>query len=554
MRPGSIATLAKDRSSALEQGLACFRDRQWTAACAQFSAADKEAPLEPEHLILLAQSSLLIGRQAEGNDLLARAHQAFLAQGKTTFAVRCAFWLGFMALLNHEHARAGGWLGRAARLLEGCPECVERGYMMLPGAFRAFHSGDPATAYITFQQAGAVGRQFSDTDLMTLALQGQGRSLIRQGDMMHGLELLDEAMIAVTEGECSPLNAGGVYCSVLEACGEVFDLRRALEWTSELKKWCDAQPDIVPYRAACLVKRAELLQFCGAWAEALEEAERACHFLAEPAPRPGLWSALYQFGEIQRMRGNLEAAERAYEQAGQLHPEPGPGLARLRLAQEKVDAALAAVRRALENAVERAKRAVILDAFVEIALVAGESDAARRAAEELAQIASRLSVPYLHALSLRGEGLVMLEEGEARGALSRLRQAWTLLGEIPVPYEAARTRCMIAQACRKLGDEENARIELSAARTAFEELGAAADLACVNACLQQKAKLASCPLTDREREVLRLVAAGHTNRRIAESLFISEKTVARHLSNIFTKLDLESRTAATVYALEHKLL
>jgi DNA-binding CsgD family transcriptional regulator len=548
----SIAKVTPDQPPALEQGLDSFREKRWGSAFVQLSSADREAALEPEHLVQLGQAALLIGKEAEGVEALARAHQGFLTLGKTTFAVRCAFWLGFMALLNGEQAKAGGWLARAARLLEGCPECVERGYMMMPGAYRLFHSGDPATAYINFQQAAAVARQFGDVDLMTLAIQGQGRALIRQGDPVHGLELLDEAMIAVTAGECSPLNAGGVYCSVLEGCSEVLDLRRAQEWTSELKKWCDSQPDMVPYRGPCLVHRAEVLQLCGAWTDALEEAQRACQFLSQPMPRQGLSAALYRLGEIQRVRGNFADAERAYEQANQLHPEYGPGLARLRLAQQNVDGALACVRRLLENAQEPARRAVILDAFVEIAVAAEDAESARRGGDELAQIAARIPFPLLRAMALRAEGLVLLGDGDARGALTRLRQSWSLWGELQVPYDAARTRCMIARACRKLGDEENAVVELTAAQAAFEQLGAAGDLAAVNACLETG--LTAGPLTEREIEVLRCVAAGKTNRRIAQQLHISEKTVARHLSNIFTKLDLESRTAATVYALEHKLL
>src|SRR4051812_14720813 len=315
----SIAKVSPDQPPALEQGLDSFREKRWGPAFVQLLSADKEATLAPEHLVQLGQAALLIGKEAEGIEAFTRAHQGFLTEKKTTFAVRCAFWLGFMALLNNEPAKAGGWLSRAARLLEGCPECVERGYMMMPGAYRLFHSGDPATAYINFQQAAAVGRQFGDVDLMTLALQGQGRALIRQGDPVHGLELLDEAMIAVTAGECSPLNAGGVYCSVLEGCSEVLDVRRAQEWTSELKKWCDAQPDLVSYRGACLVHRAEVLQLGGAWADALEEAQRACQFLSQPMPRRGLSAAHYQLGEIHRMRGNFADAERAYEQANQLH-------------------------------------------------------------------------------------------------------------------------------------------------------------------------------------------------------------------------------------------
>ena len=220
-----------------------------------------------------------------GTESLARAHQGFLNSGRTANAVRCAFWLGFTALLNGETAMAGGWLSRANRLLDGQPECVEQGYLLLPAGYRAFHGGDPATAYANFAEAATIAERYADRDLLTLALQGQGRALVRQGDLTRGLALLDEAMVAVTAGEVSPLNAGGVYCSVLEACGEIFDLQRAHEWTSALKRWCESQPDIVPYRAACLVRRAELLRLQGEWSDALDEALRTASVCPIPFPQ-----------------------------------------------------------------------------------------------------------------------------------------------------------------------------------------------------------------------------------------------------------------------------
>jgi ATP/maltotriose-dependent transcriptional regulator MalT len=389
---------------------------------------------------------------------------------------------------------------------------------------------------------------------MTMALQGQGRALIRQGDVSGGLTLLDEAMIAVMAGEVSPLNAGGVYCSVLEACGEVYDLRRAYEWTSALKRWCEAQPDLVPYRGHCQVRRAEVLQLRGAWEEALEEARRACKCLDEPPERSALGAAYYQLGEVERLRGNLAEAEKAYGRANQLRPNLGPGLARLRLAQKNVDAANALIARMADEVPEPARRATVLDAYVEIALAAADVEAARHASQELAEIASRVQVPLLLALSLRAAGAVLLAGGDARSAMTELRRSWNLWCELEVPYEAARVRCTIAQAYSKLGDEENAALEVQAAQETFQQLGAAGDLACLKATWSHGKGTNNSPLTAREIEVLRLVASGMSNRRIAAKLHISDKTVARHLSNIFNKLSLESRTAAAAYAYAHQLL
>jgi ATP/maltotriose-dependent transcriptional regulator MalT len=505
-------------------------------------------------LLELAQAALLIGKDLEGTEFLATAHQGFLRRGDTLPAVRCAFWLGFTSLLNGEVAKAGGWLARAARLIDGCPPCVEHGYLLLPTGYRLFHEGDAGSAYASFEQATSIGERFDDRDLVTLGLQGQGRSLIRQGKIAEGLALLDEAMVAVTAGEVSALNAGGVYCSVLDACGEIFDLQRAREWTAALDKWCASQPDIVPYRGHCLVRRAELLQLHGNWRDALQEAERASELFSRPVPKHSAGPAYYQVGEIQRLRGRFAEAEAAYQQAGQWQSSPGPGLARLRLAQGQKDAANTAIRRMAGEDRETGARARILDAYVEIVLAVNDVAAARTASDELAEIAGQHGIAFLRALSCRATGAVLLAEGDPRSALIELRQSWSIWCELQAPYEAARVRLLIAQACRGLGDEANALLGLTAARQTFMELGAAVDLAQAEALLSKDGKRSAGPLSGRELEILRLVATGLTNRRIAERLHISDKTVARHVSNIFTKLDLSSRSAATAYAYDHKLV
>jgi DNA-binding NarL/FixJ family response regulator len=541
------------RERALKQGRQSFRTQAWRAAFSQLSAANSEAPLEADDLVLLAQAALLIGRDADGSDLLASAHQAFVDRGNTQLAARCAFWIGFTLLLSGESSKAGGWLSRASRLLEGEPDCVEKGYLLLPTGYRAVRSGDTTTAQLAFVGATAIGERFGDKDLETLGLQGQGRTLIRQGEITQGVGLLDEAMVAVTAGEVSPLNAGGVYCSVLEACGEIFDLKRAQEWTSELEKWCASQPDLVPYRGHCLVHRAELLQLRGEWQAALEWAERAKEWFSRPAPKPAVGEAFYQVGEVQRLRGNFAESEEAYRQASQWYQTAGPGLAQLRLAQGRVEAANAAIRRVAEEVQQPGPRARVLDAYVEIVLAAGDLAAARTAANELASIAAVHDIPFLRALCCRSSGAVLVADGNAREALEELRKSLIVWCELQAPYEATRVRFLMALAYRKLGDEENALLELNEVRQAFKHLGATAEVSRVDLLLKDTAK-GTGPLTQREVQVLRLVASGMTNRETADKLFISEKTVARHLSNIFTKLDLSSRTAATAYAYDHKLV
>lgn len=510
------------------------------------------SPSDPYQLAESAQASLLVGKDREGLELLGRAHQSFLAIGDTKAAARCAFWLGFIALLGGDVAQASGWLSRAERLLEAESDCVERGYLFLPVGYRMVNGGEPEKAYDAFVQAGKIGREFGDSDLVALGLQGQGRSLIRQGEISRGVALLDEAMVAVTAGEVSPLTAGGVYCSVLDACGEIFDLRRAQEWTSALERWCASQPDMVPYRGHCMVRRAEILQLHGEWEDAMAEAREACERFSRP-PRPEAGGAFYRLAEIHRMRGEFEAAEKAYREASRWQRIPHTGLALLRLAQGKIEAANLSIRRVAEEVRDLGHRTRVLDHYVEIVLAAKDVPAARVAAEELKKIAERFDAPQVHAISARATGAVLLAEHDARGAVLELRRAWTLWCELDAPYEAARTRVLMAGACKELDDCDAAKLELEMAREVFQRLAAAPDLARLEKLLQESGSAATV-LTEREVQVLRLIASGKTNRAIAVKLGISEKTVARHISNIFNKLGIPSRSAATAYAYQHALV
>lgn len=535
------------RGEALLQGRESYRAQAWGDAFSQLSAADRESPLDPEDLLRLATAAHLIGKEADGVGILARAHQRFANAGDPCQAARCAFWLALGLTLNGEFAQSGGWLSRARRLLEDHAECVEQGYLLLPVAIQAAMRGDTGPAYGNFVQVAAIARQFADTDLATFALMGQGRVLIQRGETEIGLSLLDEAMIAVTAGEVSPMVAGGVYCAVIEACSEIFDLRRAHEWTSALERWCGSQPDAIPYRGHCLLRRAEMLQLQGDWSGALDQALQARERFSQP-PTPGLGAALYRMAEIHRLRGEFVEAEESYLLAGGRERIPRPGMAQLRLAQGRIDSAYAAIRQVVEEVRQPGIRAHALETLVEIALAANDVRAARAAADELSEIAGRLQAPFLKAVAARADGQVLLAERDVRGALAALRLSLSMWLEIEAPYESARVRLLIALACRKQGDDLTANVELDAARAVFEQLGAVPDVARVEALSQQAGCSPNGPLTAREVQVLRLVAEGMTNRAIAHRLRISEKTVARHVSNIFTKLDLSSRAAAAAYA------
>jgi DNA-binding NarL/FixJ family response regulator len=345
-----------------------------------------------------------------------------------------------------------------------------------------------------------------------------------------------------------------VYCSVIEACGEIFDLRRAQEWTSALEKWCSSQPDIVPYRGQCMIRRAELLQLHGSWPDALEAARQASEWLSRPMPKPAMGAALYRIAELHRVKGDFPAAEAAYHEASRWSRAPQPGLAQLRLAQDKLDAASASIRRMAEEVKEPGSRARVLDAYVEIMLGVKDLSAARVAADELSEIALEVQAPFLRAMSSRAHGAVLLSENDSSKALDVLRESWQTWCELEAPYEAARVQVLMAVAYRQLGDEDAAKLEFASARRVFERLGATTDLARLDAAVDEQASHSSNSLTTREVEVLKLLASGATNREIAHKLSISEKTVARHVSNIFMKLDLSSRAAATAYAYQNKLV
>lgn len=537
----------------IDEARGAFGRKAWAEAYAGLSSAQRAAALGPEDLELLGTAAHLTGRQIEATDTWARAHHEFVRAGAVERAARVAFWLSLDLLIQGEPAQSGGWLARGRRLLADGRDCVEQGYMLMIGALQTFWEGDAAGSKPRFEQAAAIAERFGDADLIGLTRLSIGETLVRLGHVGEGLSLLDEVMAAVTAGELSNMATGIVYCATIGCCYEVFDLRRAQEWTSAFARWCDSQPDLVPYRGQCLVHRSQLMQLQGSWPAALREAQRACESLSHPGSRAWAADGYYQQGEVRRLRGEFAEAEEAYRQANHWGRVPQPGLAQLRLAQGRIDAAVAAIRGAVDEAHDHVARSRVLPAHVEIMLAAGDLAGARAAATELAAIVSAHEAPLLKAVSDQALGAVLLAEGDAPSALAVLRRAWTAWQRVDAPYEAAQARVLIARACRTLGDEDGAMLELDEARQTFQRLGAAPDLARLQSLAGGPGPIAGNGLTGREIEVLRLIAAGKTNRAIATDLVLSEKTVARHVSNIFTKLGLSSRSAATAYAYEHGL-
>ena len=544
----------------LERGRAAFEVSAWVEAYDCLAAADAGASLAPTDIELFASAAFLIGRDDESSALWARAHRAHLDRGDVEQAAGSAAWLAFGLLTRGETVQAGSWIVRAVKLLDdGQRECVQVGYLVLLSGMRAMFAGDDEAAARQIDQAVAIADRFGDPDLRMLACTGRGQALLAQGRIDEGIAVLDEVMVAATSGEVSATVAGLTYCAVISACHDVFDVRRAQEWSAALTHWCDDQPDLVPYTGWCQVHRAEIMELRGTWAEALDAATLAYERSLLSTDQATGGAARYLLGDVHRLRGDLELAEEAYREANRLGNEPQPGLALLRLAQGQLDAAASTVRRVLDERADPASRARVLAAYVEIMLACGDLPAAQAAVDELDRVAALFRSPFLAASAAQWAGAVRLADGDAGAALPLLRRGWSGWRNLEVPYEAARCRVAIALACRALGDEDAAQMELDAARWAFAQLAAEQDLARVEALVDPaQPSDAGTParhgLTAREVEVLRLVASGRTNRAIAADLFLSEKTVARHLSNIFTKLGLPSRAAATAFAYQHGLL
>lgn len=529
-----------------------FNQKAWRRAYVELSAAAVAEPLEVDDLERLASAAYLAGLGDESRAAWIKAHEKCADVGDVARAARCAFWLAFALLNSGDLTRGGGWIDRAQRLLDDRKiDCVERGYLRYAAAMRAAFSGDVRVGHEAFHAAAEIGVLFHDAELAALARIGEGRCLIYLDRVDEGVALLDEGMVAIEANDVSAIAIGDAYCTAIEGFNELFDVRRAHAWTAALSRWIDGQPELVLYRGQCLIHRAEMLYLRGDWDAAADQIEQACRRLADPMRQPALGAAAYLKGDLHRLRGEDRAAEAEFRLASELGRDPQPGLALLRLASGRVEAAAAAIRRAYGEAGDPMSRSRLVAGYVEITLAHGDAAAARSAVDELGTVAGVLGQPLPTALHLQLLGAVLLAEDQPESALSALREALAGWHELEAVYEAARTRVLIAAACRAVGDDDSAEMELAGAIPVFDRLNAVRDVAAARAGVHVAPS--SSGLTSREEEVLVHIAKGLTNRQIAERLVLSEKTVATHVGHILTKLGLPSRAAATAYAYEHGL-
>jgi DNA-binding CsgD family transcriptional regulator len=530
---------------------AAYDRRDWLAAYGGLTQVGS-VELTAEDYARLATAAYLVGRRNDCIQALQRAYQAHVDSGAVLAAVRAAFWLAQVLLTSGETAVGGGWVGRGQRLLSDVDgDVVERGYLLVHVMFRHLFANEFAPAAEAAEQVTDYGRRFADPDLIAMGLNALGRLEIYSGRIPQGLALLDEAMVGVAAGEVSTIFAGNVYCSMIEACQEIADFDRAARWTSLLTAWCDEQPGLVPFTGQCAVHRGQIMRLHGAFDEALAEFDLAMRRYQEADALDAAGLAMAERGDLLCIRGDFAGATVAYEAAVNFGYEPQPGLALLWLAQGRSAAAVAAMRRLLGEASDGVSRSRLLPAAVEILLADGRSDDAADFADELESIAASFGCPSARARADHARAQVALSAADASAALSLLRRELGVWERLGARYETARCRILLGRALRMLGDEESAVTDLSVARRTFAELGAAPAEHEAAALIRPSLPRG---LTEREVEVLRLVAAGKTNAEIAAQLVLSEKTVGRHLSNIFYKIDVTTRTAAAAFAYENRLV
>lgn len=540
-----------DVGDAAARGRAAAGKLAWDEAYAAFSQADTDA-LSAEDVQAWATAAYLLGHVDTAVDALARAYRMHLDAGDPCAALRCGFWIIFIQIGRGDVAQASGWMSHCGHLLDRIPaDGAEQSYLSVIHAFRL----------TAIEQRYAEGRQMADgvvevarrtgdDDLLALGLNVAGRARIRAGQVEEGLARLDEAMVAVVSGTLSPPAAGSVYCSLIDACEEIAEYGRSLEWTDALTRWCDRQQGMITFTGQCLTHRATILRRQGDWMAAETQVTQARERFAGAADERATGKALYELGEVHRLAGDFTAAEDAYRGASDWGHNPQPGLALLRLAQGRVDAATTTMRRELTERTDAIERIRLLPAAVQILLANGDVAAASHVAGELREIAAAYGTSALHAEADLAQGAVHLAADEPDQALIALRRASETWRSLKAPYETARARALVAQACRNIGDEDAAALELAAARRVFTELGAVPDLNRLSLAVDQS----PFGLSGRELEVLRMVATGKTNSEIAAELHLAVKTVERHVANILTKLGVPSRTAATALAYEHGLI
>jgi DNA-binding NarL/FixJ family response regulator len=534
-----------DLTAVLDTGRLAFAHGNWQAAHRDLSRARDLGALSTADLDLLSRVSWWVGRARDALELSEDVYNRFQQEGDLAGAATKALNLGLLWFIRGDLVIASGWVNRARRILVDLPEGIEHGYLRYLDAIVELDFYGLGPARETAVTLKEMGQRLRAPQLTSLGLVLSGLADAHTGNPAAGFAQLDEAMLPVLAGQMPAEWAGDVYCTVIHTCHNLGDLSRMRAWTAATEQWCEQFRGEVVYSGICRVHRLQLLCTQGDWSTAEAGIERS------GAELTGLnnWvagEAYYQLGEIRRLRGDTDGARAAFEQARDLGAETQPGAALLDLAGGRAREASAALRAALAGR-DRLSSARLLGPAVEIALALGRTDEADRLCGELEAVAADFATEGFRTWAVHARAAVLVAEGRHEEALPVLRRAAAGYRELRARYETARIYELSALAHTGLGDEAAAESDLATAVTIYGELGAAPDVARLDA--------GPLPggLTAREAEVLRLIAAGASNRDAAAALFISAKTVDRHLANIFTKIDVSSRTAAAAWAHEHRL-
>lgn len=532
-----------DTADRLVQARELHASSRWPEACAEFAAADTERQLGADDLELWGEAAQVCGRGEQAVEVLRRAFDGRVATGEIGRAMQIGFWLWQAHVINREFARAAGWAEKVQRLVPtDRPEPAEARWLLIQQARALIGRGEPAGAAELLSDVGEAASREGQPDLFAWATTLRGRALIDAGLLADGLRCLDEAMAAVIDGAVSPRTRTMLYCAAIATCHQAREVARAREWTRAMAAWLDSSPFLGgAYYGNCRIYRSRLMCLLGQWSDAVNEVRVVCDDLDGQFGQLVCGHAYYQLAEMLRLLGRPEA-ERAYRRAAELGEPTQPGLALLRLAQGEVDPALIGIRRALAEAQGNLQRLDLLPAAVTILLAAGDLSAARDVVAELEQLARDFDTDTVSADAAASQGAVLLADGDAAAALPLLRRASHCWAEHDAAYPVATLQVLIGKAYRALGDQDGAALELESAKAVFERLGARPDQQRVSELLQPPAPRHG--LSPREVEVLRLVAVGRTNAQIAAELYLSERTVHRHISNILRKLEVQSRTAA----------
>lgn len=536
-------------TTTLDRARAAYAERQWAQARERYMAARASAPLSAEDMAAFSDAAWWEGAIDQSLSACEEAYRLYLHgdEPRPRPAAMLALDIGFSWYLRGEESMGSGWISRAQRLLEDETECVEHGYLRAMAVDEALGAGDFEAAIAAARAVAAVGARHGDDTLCSYALVGEGVALVKQGHVREGLAALDEAMLPVVAGRVRPTWAGNIYCRLMSVCHELADLRRSQQWTDATARWCEGFSNAVMFLGVCRVHRAQLLQVHGDWTRAEDEIVQVCRHL-ETMNVGAVGLALYELGEVRRMRGDLPAAAAAYAQAHEHGIDPHPGLALVWVAEGDPSAALDALKACDARTGDPLAKTRLWEALVEAAVAAGDLATARSAAGALEEAAGTYASPGLLAAAAESRGRVCLTAGDVAGATEALRSACRRWQDLMAPYRVARTRLALAEALQRNGDERGASLEREAAAGALAKLGVTAPA--------PPGRPAALPdgITRREVEVLALVAQGLTNREVAGALVVSERTVARHLANLYTKIGVTTRTAAATYAHRHGLV